>query len=69
MKKYCSFCGENRELIKEGKAQVCLICKANQFRNPRGKVIKSIDRKTYDYYLRKRAVEKKGSTLKMGPIE
>lgn len=68
----CTFCGEERELIQFGKAQICKLCEANQFREPRGKEVKastaeftkSMPGRTHADYARKR----KG-VFKLGPIE
>lgn len=41
MEGYCDFCNQKRELVKFKKAMICMVCKANQFRKPRAKVLKS----------------------------
>ncbi len=58
----CDYCGEKRELIKEGKARICEICKNNQGKT-RGHEIKHEEYATgksvslgkiNEFYLRKK---------------
>ena len=68
----CDFCGEERELVKFGKAKVCIFCRANQIKKPAGKEVKAstaeftkaMSGRTHADYMRK---DKK--SFKLGPIE